>query len=68
MYAYVPLVMGNTLVDDVNEAIDSDDRQRMLNLAGVIDGHNNPPDDWNEEEDGPWCPLGRAPGDFNPPG
>jgi hypothetical protein len=62
-YGYVPVLAD--LVADVNFAIESNDRQTMLALAGIIDGHNNPPEDFDEEE-GPWCPLGRAPGDFLP--
>jgi hypothetical protein len=44
----------------VDAAIGSGDRNTMLSLHGELDGFNNPPEDWDEEEDGPWCPLNNA--------
>jgi hypothetical protein len=53
------------VVTDTNAAIDaaliSGDKQDMLGLAGTFDGLNNPPDGYDADEEGPWCPLGRAP-------
>ena len=49
------------VVAAANIAMDSNDRQIMLTQAGLFDAANNEPDDWDEELDGKWCPIGREP-------